>query len=641
MFGKKKNNGDKPRKSFLTVGPVLHYSHSNVHRSWWLTVAAYLCVCLFWSKITTGNLDALQLQSVENVDIWALGRFVVMPVNIFEYPWQILVLGLLMAMISFVPILISQLLSSRYSVLLVLMTAFIAKLPTIAIVIAVCCAAVACRPLRFRSRFISIVLCSSPLLAYWGAFGGYVDVDPVKWGLSYAPWFSAWLLGLLIAAVVLAIGHYTRYKPGAIAFVTIFSLLVAGYVFFDRISFAESDYQIYVVSNNPEECSDFHSRSISDIVDEAASEPLPEKNITMPVFPEDVHWYDSEQDIEQRVDTNDDDQDQREQLLEELEVMVNINVWPLWFMENADKDFYDFKRKRNARIDQLNYFINNHPGSKRMPIALYYKAILREYLPNPKALRRNEELKFYSDYPRPEVFPDWVRLYRDYPQSPESLEARWRIAVNLCRKGDFQTALSLCREAVNLSEKVKERLSEQSSNDTDIFIPPAETAIAERELEDILFRTRYLMELIENNNKPNDQAYKLRFASFLGLNPYKIEYSEKLKILLDQCGEQCPMRDNLKLAVIRAKPDNAEKKKQLEDFISQHPKADCRPEAMYELALCCIQIRRELEQDSPERAEYLNQARQILERITQQYPESVFNGQAQSSLNGLPREEQS
>ena len=331
MFGRNKNNNDGPSKSFLTVGPVLHYSHSNVHRWWWASIGVYLLACLFWSKITTGNLNSLQLQSVSNADIWSLGYFVVNPVSIFEYPWQILVLGLLMAILGFAPILLSQLLSSRYSVLPILMTAFIAKLPIMAFFLAISCVAVACRPLRFRSRFISIVLCSSPLIIYWGIFGGYVDVDPVKWGLSYAPWLMAWISGLAICALVLAIGHYTRYKPGATSVIALTTLLIAGFTFFYFISFAESDYQIYVVSNNPEESEEFHSRSVSAIIDKAVSEPLLDKDIFMMLSS--VH----EGMVEQKDAV-------RASLLEELEAMVNINVWPLWFMEQADSKFYDFKK---------------------------------------------------------------------------------------------------------------------------------------------------------------------------------------------------------------------------------------------------------------------------------------------------------
>jgi len=604
----------------------LHYSHPNAHRYWWLTVALYLLVCLFWSKMLTGNLNSLELEHVQSLDIWSLGYYVTGPVNIFEYPWQIFVLGLLMALLSFVPILMAQLLSSRYCVLLILMAAFIAKLPGLSLFLAVSCVAVACRPLRFRSRFISIVLCSSPLIIYWGIFGGTANIDPVKWGLSYTPWLAAWVSGLAICGIVLAIGHYTRYKPGDTVIVATIAFIIAGFTFYDKISFAESDYQIYVVRNTPDECAEFHSRSISEIIDRAAANPLLGKDIFL------TFSTSKDADSQQKNEVI------RSRLLDELEAMANI-VWPLWFMEQADSGVYDFESKRNARMEELNYFINHHTGSKRMPIALYYKAMLGEYMPNVKSLRQKEVLEFYNDYPSLEVFPDWVRLYRDYPDSPESLEARWRIAVNLCRKGDFETAVSLCREAVVIADKLENTLPTETANDAAIFNPPAWTVITERKLDDIRFHLKALAEFLDNNDVLSEPGFKLRLATFIGLNHYDIDYKKQLSALLVSEPEKDPLRDNIQLASILTVSDPAERKKALTDFIKSYKDNDSVIQASYELGLSTIQLWRELPTESPQRAALLSDARAILNDVIKNYPESVFTAQASNILNGLPRQE--
>ncbi len=625
MFRNIIQKNDGPSKSFLTAGPILHYKHPNAHRYWWLTVTLYLCVCLFWSKMLTGNLNSLELQHVQNPDIWSLGYYVTGPVNIFEYPWQILVLGLLMAILSFVPILMSQLLSSRYCVLLILMAAFIAKLPGLALFLTVSCVAVACRPLRFRSRFISIVLCSSPLMIYWGIFGGTANIDPVKWGLSYTPWLAAWICGLAMSGLVLAIGHYTRYKPGATSLVMGIALIIAGYTFYDKISFAESDYQIYVVRNAPEESTEFHSRSISAIIDRAAANPLLGKDIFLTFStaknsdPEHIEIV-------------------RARLLDELEAMANI-VWPLWFVEQADSDVYNFESRRNARIEELDYFISNHRGSKRMPIALYYKAMLREYLPNVKSLRQKEVLEFYNDYPRLEVFPDWVLLYRDYPDSPESLEARLRIAINLCRKGDFETAMSLCREAITKAGELKNTLPDETDTDAAAFNPPGWTAITERKLDDVSFNLRNLVEFLENNDVQNDEGFRTRLAVFIGLNPYDPEYNRHLEILLANSPEKDPLRANIRLASILTISDPKEKAKSLTALIAENQDNDSVILATYELALCTIQLWRESAEDSSQRATLLNDVRSILNDVIKKYPQSVYSTRAGTKLNTLPRQE--
>ena len=42
-------------KSFLAVGPTLHYSHANVQRCWLLAIAVFSVGCLCWSRIVSGT----------------------------------------------------------------------------------------------------------------------------------------------------------------------------------------------------------------------------------------------------------------------------------------------------------------------------------------------------------------------------------------------------------------------------------------------------------------------------------------------------------------------------------------------------------------------------------------------------------
>jgi hypothetical protein len=101
-------------KSFMTVGPTLHYSHKNVQRCWLLAVAAFVLSCLFWSKIVTGSFWSFSFQVLTSPNFWRLGQTVTTGVSIFEYPWQILVLGLLMGILGIVPVLTSQLMSFQH-----------------------------------------------------------------------------------------------------------------------------------------------------------------------------------------------------------------------------------------------------------------------------------------------------------------------------------------------------------------------------------------------------------------------------------------------------------------------------------------------------------------------------------------------
>ncbi|MEJ2704172.1 MAG: hypothetical protein P8Z79_17190, partial [Sedimentisphaerales bacterium] len=89
-------------KSFMAVGPTLHYSHKNVQRCWLGAVAAFGLSCLFWSKITTGVFWAFDFQRMTTPEFWRLSQSLTTGVSIFEYPWQIFVLGLLMGILAVV-----------------------------------------------------------------------------------------------------------------------------------------------------------------------------------------------------------------------------------------------------------------------------------------------------------------------------------------------------------------------------------------------------------------------------------------------------------------------------------------------------------------------------------------------------------
>jgi len=104
-----------PAKSFLAVGPTLHYSHKNVQRCWWLALVVFSVSCALWSKVVSGSYWGFTFDTVSSLRYWCLGQSAVKGVSIFEYPWQILVLGLIMGIAGITPVLISQLMSLKRS----------------------------------------------------------------------------------------------------------------------------------------------------------------------------------------------------------------------------------------------------------------------------------------------------------------------------------------------------------------------------------------------------------------------------------------------------------------------------------------------------------------------------------------------
>ncbi|HEW79190.1 MAG TPA: hypothetical protein ENH34_04395, partial [Phycisphaerales bacterium] len=468
-------------KSFMTVGPTLHYSHKNVQRCWLLAVLAFAVSCLFWSKIQTGSFWTFDFAAVTSPKLWRLGQAAITGVSIFEYPWQILVLGMLMGILGIVPVLISQLMSSRYSLPFILAVAFLANLPAFAISLLLSCVAVACRPLRFRSRFIAIALCTAPQLAFWGYFGGAIGVEPIKWGFSFTPWICAWLVGLAIAGLVLGIGHFTRYRPGLVWMFTSLVLLTTVVVFEVKIGFDELDYQLYVAKNNPEQVSEFHDHSITEALDKTITNPAVIKYLAGFFYPAEPIPL-------------------RAELKREIQIQLSQDRWPSWFVAT---DELKYQAKRQWLFEQYDLFISRRAKSRRMPIALYYKALLREYSPDVKAIEQKEELHFYSDYPYERSREIWYQLYRDFGGSPESLEARWRIAKHWAGQGKFEQADKLLAQAQTMigersQTKAQRHIDTKTQSDTLFgpFRPPADSAMTAFKLAELQRKLNQLRSLI-------------------------------------------------------------------------------------------------------------------------------------------------
>ena len=614
---KKKRLGD-PSKSFMTVGPTLHYSHKNVVRCWLLAVAAFVVSSSFWSKILTGSFWSFSFDGITSPELWRLEQSVVTGVSIFEYPWQILVLGLLMGILAVVPVLVSQLMSFRYSLPFIFAVFFLADLPAFAVCLLISCVAAACRPLRFRSRFTAIALCTAPQLLYWGYFGGARGVEPIKWGFSFAPWICAWLIGLAIAGLVLGIGHFTRYRPGLVWTFTSVFFLLAIFTFEIRIGFDELDYQLYIARNNPEDVSEFYDHSITEALDEQITNPAARlrRHIESRFYPAEAIPL-------------------RARLKGEIQTQLSLDRWPWWFMVPEE---LNYQTKKRWLLQQYDLFISWRSKSRRMAIALYYKALLSEYSPDIKVLEQKEVLHFYSDYPYERSQDIWGWLYTEFRSSPESLEARWRIAKHWAGQGRFEQADRLLAEAQTMAaERLKLLEQEQAQTDTflSLFRPPADSVMTSFKLAELQRRLNELRNLIGSQNRTDKAESTERLARFVMLNPHSRYYARGLGGLLEQTGDKDPLRDNILLAQTKLVADEQLRAEKLAAMHEKFEGTDGGMQALYELARLKIRLYQN-ESNSEQKKKYLADARATLTSFVSLYPDSFCAEQAQKNLADLP-----
>jgi hypothetical protein len=548
-----------------------------------------------------------------------LGKFVIEGVSIFEYPWQIAVLGLLMGILGVVPVLISQLMNFAHSVPFILAVLILANLPGFAACLLVSCVAVASRPLRFRSRFISVVLCMAPQLIYWGYFGGAKGVEPLRFGYSFAPWIHAWLTSLGIAGAVLGIGHFTRYRPGLV-WITTSVVLIAATVTFDvTIGFDELDYQLYVAKNNPELVEEFHGHSsIMEALDETIKNPTVRKYLAGFFYPGEPIPL-------------------RAELKKEIQIQLNHDRWPHWFIV---PDELNYQTKKEWLFDRYDLFIRYRPKSRRMPIALYYKALLSEYSPDMAVLDQKEILHFYSDYPFERTRRTWYRLYSQFGDSAESIEARWRIAQHWAGQGRFEEADGLLIEAqqmVSAQLKIFEEQQPQAETLFSPFRPPADSAMTKSKLIELQRRINQLRNLIGEENKTKRDDSEQRLAKFATLNPHGPDYARELEELLEQTGEKDPLRDNILLSQAKLVADDQRRAEKLDALHKEYKNTDSGAHALYELGLLKISLWQQQDDSEPDRKKgLLLDARDTLASFIDLYPDSFCAEQVRKNLESLP-----
>ncbi len=605
-------------KSFLTSGPTLHYSHKNVQRNWLLALCIYGITCLFWSKIATGSFFSFEIEEVATQAFWRLDQSLVTGISIFEYPWQILVLGLLMGILAIIPVLISQLMCFEYSLPCILEIIILANLPGFAICLLISCFAVACRPLRFRSRFISVALCAAPQLAYWIYFGRGRGVEPIEMGFTFVPWFVAWLDSLIMAGFVLGIGHFIRYKPGLIWIFAFITLSIAVIVFESAIGFDELDYQLYIAKNNPEGIDDFqHEYNIAEALKETIRDPVVQKYLRDFYYPTDpnLRW---------------------EVLKREIQQSLSYDRWPGWFIL---PDSMDYMSRKDVLFKEYEKFIKLRTKSPRMSIALYYKAILSEYSPDIRYLGENEILRFYSDYPWERSTETWFILYNEFSDRPESLEARWRIAKQWAGRGNFDQAQNILNEAqTKIIEQLKSPGTEQKTSESlfSRFQIPTETAMTASKLKDLQRRTQLILSLIASENRSEKKGVNERLKQFVMLNSHSLDYPQQINNLLRQTDESDPLRDNLLFAEAKLETEEDIRIQKLGEIHKQYKNTDGGMQAFYELAFMDFTKWRQQDNSNAElKLKYKEEARTALSNFISMYPESFYIEQTKKYLDEI------
>jgi len=252
-----------------------------------------------------------------------------------------------------------------------------------------------------------------------------------------------------------------------------------------------------------------------------------------------------------------------------------------------------------------------------------------------------EVLRFYSDFPNQEALAIWYNLNKQFGQSAEALEAKWRMAKHWSGQGKFDKAAEFCDVALVLIKRklnlIKETLE---TNDTilTVFSPPADTVMSSYKLTELAIRLEKLASLISGSNHTDNENSKLHLAKFVMLNPYGMDYSTELDKLLGQTKGKSPLRDNILLAKAMLTDNGAEKAEQLANIVKKFAKTDGAQLALYELAMLKIHLAKDPACSDDKKKTYLSEAKSALQQFCEVREAGFLASEAKKLLDRLPKE---
>lgn len=612
---------ETPVKRWFSDGATMHYLTPQRSLYWFINLVLFLLLTMFDRRIRTGSWFQIDVQYSSSELIPSL----LSPLNIFEYPSQILLVGMLMALICTIPILMALLYNIWHAIPFIMIVMIIGQNFFLGLSLLVSCAAVSFEPMRFKSKFVALVLWLLPEVIYWALFSGdNPEKDVLRWAVLYAPWAVAFINCVLIFGVVIALGHFLRYRPGVV--MPIFGALLAATVVFFHITIGmdEYDFQANVYQNSPKQLPTLQSKNILALLEKECAERMSKEPYLNP-------------DI----------------VMDELRLQWRwaFSIGPNTSSEAANyATIYFYSVKYNA-IDEIEKFIKSMPPqNKRVADALFYIAKLHDTKVDPRALRDEDTLRYSGLIPTEQSEPYWRQILETYSNADVSIEARWRLARLYANREpqegesyNFEHSIELLRDAhQRLTALLAQRhLEEQKEPFASkwlgpLFMLPSPT-VSRDDLNYLKKRIGKDLLLLDKENRSGHLQHEQRLAEFIGLDTRQLDYEQRLKALSMNSPQPDPLIDNIELAQILLIADRDERILRLTDLAKRFEDHDGGIEAMLELALMFL-AERERTDNFSDQQELLAQSRDYLQKIIAQRPESYAAEIAKENLANNPIE---
>jgi len=531
------------------------------------------------------------------------------PINLQEVPLQIVIHGLLLSALVSIPLLVSILYRFYCCLPFVAVVGLVALMPWLALTLLGSCILASVKPFRFSFRYASALLGLVLVVVYFLAVSlqsqpaTTVLANPGERVTLVAPWILAVLSSCVLLGLGLGLAKLVNYRPGVIAplLATMFALPIA--LFEEYVGRDELYYRLLEHDYGPKSAY-FQDRDVQEMFDrnvERAHDAKPDGTYEAIASLQDTRWQFG------------------------LESTPKRRNPFAWYREQAARD--------------CAWFVKHFPLSRHAPSVLYLMGRALDMRVDLAQFRSDKRLVFYDTFPSTESREAWLRLWNNATDSPLSAVALYRLAMLDAREGKVDQAVAYLREQQRFAEPAATTQASPAGGIKGSFrCTPPESGL-QVSVEGVVFEGKRLLSILENNRDPlygddpiTGPTSKSPFPrlGWMLFDPQDGRYRENLTRLLERY-PGCQLTDNIEVERARTLEDPHARIAALRECIKKYTgkrtlvpgNCDAVPEAWFRLG------------ESEFKADKSADARQALEHLIEEYPDSIWRELAERRLATL------
>jgi hypothetical protein len=346
-----------------------------------------------------------------------LSHFLTSPISVKLVPIHAVIMGVLFASLTSMPILVTILYRFPYSLIFSAMVIFLAAMPWLGLTILMGCILIAIPAFRFSFRYASALLGLVPIAIYfimasWEPAGAGPRTTANK-ALLYAPWVLAILSSCVICACALAIARLIDYRPGGIPPLLAALFAIPVLLFHFQVGRDELEFRVLEQEVGPGSRTAFSSVDIGILAQRAATREWNEaKSVS---FPE-VYY-------------------------------TTFNRYATEALSSAQSD-------QLRAVESCDYFIEHFPTSRYVAEVLFLKGQAQDQRILGDALERSRRIEYRADTPGRASLPTWETIRLQFPGKEVLVMALYKLAILRARDGQIDEAMNLLSILATRFERV-------------------------------------------------------------------------------------------------------------------------------------------------------------------------------------------